>query len=88
MEVRDLEAQQRLSTLIDRVCDRKNPALDATLLSSIKHLCRQSDGNVAQAWEALWVHLRAPHAQVGGGGDPATSWKCPRCCPSRPTLAP
>jgi hypothetical protein len=93
MEVRDAEAQQRLSALIGRVCDRNNPALDATLLSGIKHLCSQNDGNVALAWEALWGHLRAPHAQVGGSNGPATpgvpfmarqchSWSCHSC----PTL--
>ena len=73
MEVRDLEVHQRLATLIERACTRSNPALDATLLAGIKALCKQSDFNVAVAWEALWGHLRAPHSQVGGGSGPASA---------------
>lgn len=66
MEVGDPGGQQRLSTLLSRICEKTSPALDAALLSGIKALCKQDDGDVALAWEALWGHLQAPHTQVGG----------------------
>ena len=82
MEVGHREARQRLSSLIDRACVHSNPALDATLLAGIKTLCRQSDENVALAWEALWGHLRAPHAQVCGPTSrlPSLCHQLQQCC--------
>ena len=79
-------AQQRLGTLIDRACTKRGASeLDASLLSSIKALCKQSDDNVLAAFDCAWDKLRAPHAQArrrrhvrrgvrvcgGGAHDPA-----------------
>ena len=62
----DLEAQYRLQGLVARACAKHTAgaSLDPALLASIKAMCRQSDGHVQAAWEALWGQLRAPHAQA------------------------
>lgn len=77
----------RLLTLIDRACSRNQPDLDASALKAIKTLCRQNDNLVLVAWEALWVQLRATHAQVGataGAGGSLCGDALARWCASLP----
>ena len=61
----DADEQHRIAVLVERICSKRNPALDGGLLAQIKALCKQGgDPRVIAAWQALWGQLRAPHSQV------------------------
>ncbi|EFN59274.1 hypothetical protein CHLNCDRAFT_49788 [Chlorella variabilis] len=61
----DADEQHRIAVLVERICSKRNPALDGGLLAQIKALCKQGgDPRVIAAWQALWGQLRAPHSQT------------------------
>lgn len=63
----DGDAPSRLVVLVERITNKRNPALDTSLLAEIKALCKIGDEHVLLAFDAVYSQLRATHAQVRRG---------------------